>query len=114
MPITASAVVGAATGIASTISQVADAGKRRMIESNLAMLDTKQRADLERELQATNNVNARIQILVNAVSQIRSAQSSAILSSTIQAKAKREQTLAFVILGGSVAILLGVILITRR
>lgn len=111
MPVTAVAV---ASTVATTVSQIADANKRRQIESNLSLLDNKQRYDLEKKLQATNNVNQRIQILVGAVAQIRSAQSTAILSSTIQAKAKKERTLAIVIVGGAIAVLLAVVLLKRK
>jgi hypothetical protein len=117
-------VIGGATQIVQTIASVNDMNQRRNLETNLAFLDRKQQADLERELQATNNVNKRIEILVNAVSQIKSAQSSAILSSSIQAQAlkkqaklnreaQRERTLAIAIIGGSIVLFLGVLIIKK-
>jgi hypothetical protein len=105
--------VEALATVATTISQIQDTNKRREFEQNLAMLDNKQKLDLERALQKTNSVNKRMEILFNAVSQIRSAQTSSILSSTITAKAQKERTLAIAVVGGAVAILIAVILIKK-
>lgn len=105
--------ISAGTQIASTVAQINDINKRRNFEQNLAMLSNKQKNDLEIALQRTNNINARIEILSNAVAQIRSAQSTAILTTTIQERSRRERTIALVVIGGALAILLGVVLIKK-
>jgi len=105
--------IGAVTQIASTVASIQDQNKRRQFEQNLALLDNKQRNDLEKQLQKTNNVNARIQILTNAVAQIRSAQSTALITSKVQAKTQSERTLAIVVLGGAV-VLIGAVLLLKK
>jgi hypothetical protein len=112
-----SAGVGGATGIASTVAQVTDAKKRREFEQKFAFLDARQRAALERELQSTNNSNEKLKILSNAAANIRSAQSSAILSSQITSKAlaksSSDRTLAIAVIGGA-AIILGAIVLIKK
>jgi hypothetical protein len=105
--------VGALTQIASTVASIQDQNKRRAFEQNLALLDNRQKMALEKELQSTNNVNKRLEILYNAVSNIRSAQTSAYITSSIQARVKRERTIAIVVVGGAIVLLIGVILYKR-
>ena len=105
--------INVASTIATTISSIQDQNKRRQFEQNLALLDNRQRMALEKDLQGTNNVNKRLEILYNAIANIRSAQSTALITSTIQAKIKRERTIAFVVVGGAFLLLFSVILIKR-
>lgn len=105
--------VQALATIATTVNQIQDVNKRREFEQNLSLLDNKQRNDLEKALQKTNSVNKRMEILFNAVANIRSSQTSAILSSTITSKAQRERTIAIAVVGGAIALLIAVILIKK-
>jgi len=107
MPVTA---IGAVTAIAGTVGQIVDASKRRQIEANLNLLDSSQKAQLERELQKTNDKSKRLEILYNSVATIRAAQTSA----TIQSKVQRERTLAIVVVGGAIALLIGIALLKRK
>jgi len=114
MPLTA---VSAVAAIAGTVGQIVDAKARRETEANLGLLDVNQRTALERELQRTTSLDNRLQILSNAISNVRASQSSAILSSTITSKAlaksKRETTTAIIIIGGAVALLIAVVIIKK-
>ena len=113
------AVEAAKVGIeaAKAIGEMVDAQKRREAEQNIALMDVKQRAALERELQRTTSLDKRREILANAFSSIKAAQTSAILSSTIQsralAKSKRETNTAIIIIGGAVAILAAIVIIKK-
>jgi hypothetical protein len=105
-----SGAIGAVSAVAGTIGQIVDASKRRQIEANFNLLDASQKAQLERELQRTNDRSKRLEILYNSVASIRAAQSS----SAIQLKAQRERTLAFVVVGGAIVILIGIVLLKRK
>ena len=109
--------VQAAAAVAGVIADIADKQKRREAEQNLALMDVKQRAALERELQRTTSLDKRREILANAFSSIKAAQSSAILSSTIQsralAKSKRETNTAIIIIGGAIAVLVAIVIIKK-
>lgn len=103
--------------IAGTVAQIKDTNKRREFQQKLDLLDLDQRAKLERELQATTSSNKRLEILTNAVATIKAAQSSSILSATIQsralAKSKKETTMAIAIIGGAVVILGAIALLKK-
>jgi hypothetical protein len=109
--------VQAAVAIGGLVADIADKQKRREAEQNIALMDVKQRAALERELQRTNSLDKRREILANAFSSIKAAQTSAILSSTIQsralAKSKKETNTAIIIIGGAVAILAAIVIIKK-
>lgn len=117
MPVIATAAA-AVSGIVSTVAGIGDAKKRRALENNLAMLTQDQKNALERELLKTNDNTRRLEILYNAVAGIRQAQTSTILQATItsreMSKVQQQRTLAFVILGGAVAILIAVVLIRKN
>jgi hypothetical protein len=105
--------VGAATGIASAVGGIVDAKKRREFEKKLAFLDLNQRAALEKELRLTTNSEKRLEILSNAVSNIKAAQTTAIITSKEISKSKSEQTLAIAVIGGA-AIVLGAIALIKK
>lgn len=106
------------TGIASTVAQIKDAKSKLNLQTNLAFLDAQQKADLERELQATTSRDNRMAILINAVSNIRAAQTTSILSSTItseaMAKSKQDTNTAIAVIGGSIALLVAIVILKRN
>lgn len=117
MAVIAPAIAQTVSSLVSAGADVVDKKKRREAEANLALMDSKQRAALERELQRTTSLDKRREILANAFSSIKAAQSSAILSSTIQsralAKSKRETNTAIIIIGGAIAILVAIVIIKK-
>ena len=109
--------IQALTSIASTVAQIQDAKKKTDIQRNLGYLDEAQKLELENQLQRTNDINKKMEILINAVSNIRAAQTSSILSATITSRAlsksKQDTTTAFIVIGGAVAILIAIVLLKK-
>lgn len=62
-------VAQAATGIAQTIANIIDQGKRRQFEQQVALLSNAQQVELNNKLLAANSQTERLQILSNAVLQ---------------------------------------------
>jgi hypothetical protein len=106
--------VGAVTSIASTVAQIQNAKEQTNIQRNLGYLDAAQRKELEQQLQRTTSLDKRLEILANAASNVRAAQSSAILGSTINAKSKKETTTAILVVGGAIAILIAIVIIKKK
>jgi len=115
MPVQAAvAAVGVGTQVAQTVASIQDMNKRRQFEQNLSMLDNQQRLDLEKALQRSTSLDNKMAILTNAISNIRSAQTTTILSSTINAKSKQEMTTAILLVGGAVAVLIGIVILKKK
>ena len=106
MPITATAIVGALTGVAQAVGGIKNEKERLQMEKNLSFLTAKQRNDLDKALLKTNDKNKQLEILYNAVANIKSAQSTATINTNIQ----RERTLALAVVGGAIVILIGIVL----
>jgi hypothetical protein len=66
MPIIATTIVSTLAQTAGTISQVADAKKRREYEQGLSMLTLEERQRLERDLLRTTSKDKRLEVLANA------------------------------------------------
>jgi hypothetical protein len=111
---TVSAVVGAGTQVARTIAQISDINKRRQFEQAFALLDNRQKLALENSLARTNDSNRKLELLFNAVTTLKSAQSVASIQSKELAKTQRERTTAIVIIGGSIVLLAGLYLLTKK
>lgn len=108
------AVVGALTGVASTIAQIKNAKDQTDIQRNLGYLDAAQRKELELKMQRTTSLDKRLEILANAAATVRAAQSSASIGSSINAKAKKETTTAILVVGGAIAILIAIVIIKKK
>jgi 3-dehydroquinate synthetase len=111
---TVSAVVGAGTQVAQTIAKISDMKKRREFEQAFALLDNRQKLALENSLARTNDSNKKLELLFNAVTTLKSAQSVASIQSRELAKTQRERTTAIVIIGGSIVLLAGLYLLTKK
>jgi hypothetical protein len=113
MPITAGVIIQAGQAIAETTASIHDKNQRRQVDRNLAFLSASQKDRLEKELLKTSNVNERIKILVDAITKIKSEQSTSLIQSTTLAKTQKEKTLALVVLGGALLLLIGVVVIKK-
>jgi hypothetical protein len=87
-PVSAILAVGSTT--ATTITQINDVKKRRELESTLALMSATERADLERDIAASQDKNQRINILINAIQAARNAQAE---------REQRTQTVKWVLIG---------------
>jgi hypothetical protein len=106
--------IGAGTQIAETVAKINDINKRRQFEQAFALLDNRQKQALENSLARTNDRNKKLELLFNAVTSLKSAQSVASIQSKELAKTQRERTLAIVIIGGSIVLLAGLYILTKK
>jgi len=106
--------IGAGTQIAETVAKINDINKRRQFEQAFALLDNRQKQALENSLARTNDSNKKLELLFNAVTSLKSAQSVASIQSKELAKTQRERTLAIVIIGGSIVLLAGLYILTKK
>jgi len=102
------------TQVAETVAKISDMKKRREFEQAYALLDNRQKQALENSLARTNDSNRKLELLFNAVTSLKSAQSVASIQSKELAKTQRERTTAIVILGGSIVLLAGLYLLTKK
>jgi len=65
--------INAAATIASTIAGISDQNKRRLIESNLALLSEKEKIALAQSIARQQNKNEQATILINAILAARNA-----------------------------------------
>jgi hypothetical protein len=107
-------IIGVGTQVAQTIANVSDMKKRREFEQAFALLDNRQKQALENSLAKTNDSNKKLELLFNAVTTLKSAQSVASIQSKELAKSQRERTTAFIIIGGSIVFLAGLYLLTKK
>jgi hypothetical protein len=102
------AIVGAVTGVISAISSGQQQKKALQAQLNLGQADARNKVDLEKALQRTNSDNTKIKIITDSIANIRSAQSSAIISATLtsrQASADAEKrNLVIVSVGGGIVL----------
>ena len=112
--IVATEVIGVGTQVAETVAKISDIKKRRDFEQSFALLDNRQKLALENSLARTNDSNKKLELLFNAVTSLKSAQSVASIQSKELAKTQRERTLAIVIIGGSIVLLAGLYILTKK
>jgi hypothetical protein len=105
---TAVAVVGAATGVASAISQGKQGQKALLMQDVASNLDRMQKAELDKALAKQNNENTKIKILADSVANIRIAQQNALIQTTIASQSAQKEAdkrnLVIVGIGGGVII----------
>ena len=107
-------VIGVGTQVAETIAKISDMKKRREFEQAFSLLDNRQKQALEKSLARTNDGNKKIELLFNAVTSLKSAQSVASIQSKELSKTQRERTNAIIILGGAIVFLAGLYLLTKK
>jgi len=112
--IVATEIIGVGTQVAETVAKISDMKKRREFEQAYALLDNRQKQALEKSLARTNDGNKKIELLFNAVTSLKSAQSVASIQAKELAKTQRERTVAIVIIGGSIVLLAGLYLLTKK
>jgi hypothetical protein len=110
--------VNIGTSIWGTAASVKDAKVRANLEKDLALLNQQQANQLEINLQNTQSIDKRIEILSNSIANIKATQSGAVLSSTILAaektKARKDVILTIVIFGGAIAILAAIVILKKK
>ena len=112
--IIATEIIGVGTQVAETVAKISDMKKRREFEQAFALLDNRQKQALEKSLASTNDSNKKLELLFNAVTSLKSAQSVASIQSKELAKTQRERTNAIIILGGAIVFLAGLYILTKK
>lgn len=95
-----SAGIQAAAAIANVIAGISDANKRRLIESNLALLDDKQKIALAQQIARQQNKNDQVTIIINAVLAAHAANAD---------RAQRADTIKWILIGSAAVVTLGII-----
>ena len=106
MPVIASIVAG----LGQTAVSALDAPKKRQLETNLALLDNRQKNDLAKALASTEDKNRKMEILSSALLTINATKTNAV----VQAKTQRERTLAIAVIGGAVVLLIALIILKKK
>ena len=106
MPVIASIIAGLGqVGI-----EAVGSNKKRQLETNLALLDNRQKNELAKALASTEDKNRKMEILSSALLSIKTAQNTAF----IQSKTQRERTLAIAVIGGAVVLLIAIIILKKK
>jgi hypothetical protein len=92
--------VQAAGSIVQAIAGISDANQRRLIESNLSLLDEKQQIALARELANKKNKNEQVAFLINTVMAARNANAD---------RLQRADTVKWILIGSAFVITLGIV-----
>lgn len=95
-----SAGINAAAVIAQTIAGISDQNKRRLIESNLALLSEKQKLELAQQISRQQNKNDQVTIIVNAVLAARNANAD---------RAQKYDMVKWILIGSASVVTLGII-----
>lgn len=95
-----SAGINAAATIANVIAGISDQNKRRLIESNLALLSEKQKIELAQHIARQQNKNEQVTIIINAVLAAHNANAD---------RAQKAETVKWILIGSSVVVTLGII-----
>jgi hypothetical protein len=114
----AETIAAIGTAIWSTAAQIKDMKERANVEKNIALLNQQQANELNKELLRTQDINRRIEILTNAVANVRSAQTSTILSGAInlkdKAQGRKDIITTILVLGGAIAVLVAIVIIKKK
>lgn len=101
--------VQAATAIAQTISAINDANKRRNYDFAIGRMSADRQMELNKQLQAAENLNQRLAILANAVAMVRAQE----VRSRIEGADAAERNKLILIVGGAFAVLITAFLIRK-
>jgi hypothetical protein len=108
MPIVAVAV-GVGTALASTISGISNADKRKKFEFAISRLSADRQDELNRRMERARTQTERLSILANAVAMIKADERR----SEIQGSQIADRNKLFLIIGGGLAILITAYLIKK-
>lgn len=70
------AIIGAVVAIAGVVNSIDDAQKRREVEANLGLLNERQLAALNEEMQKRTTKQERIQLVIDTVQKARDAEAA--------------------------------------
>jgi 3-dehydroquinate synthetase len=111
------AAVGAVAGVASAVSAGNQGKKALVAAANQASIEARNNFELQEALQKAQTQEARLKIMADSVSNIKSAQTTAIIASKNAAKQAQKQAndrnLLIVTLGGGVILMTAVIVLKR-
>ena len=100
-------------GLVSAIGGIDAQEKQLQAQVNQASLSARDNYDLQQALMKANSSDARLKILSDTLTNIRSAQQSALITSRGAKEQSREKNTMIIILGGSALLLISVILIKK-
>jgi hypothetical protein len=103
-----SGVADLGIGIVSTIATIKDAQKRAEIQENLQRLSIEKQQELELEIQNAQSINEKLRIITEAVTRIKIAEVQGKLSG--KDKSEENKKILYIV-GGSFALLVGIVLI---
>lgn len=92
--------VQAAATIANTVAGISDMNKRRLIESNLSLLNEKEQIALANSIARSQKKNDQAVILVNAILAARNANAD---------RLQRADTIKWILIGSAAVITLGIV-----
>jgi 3-dehydroquinate synthetase len=98
------AAVGALTGVYSAVSQSKQGSKAMLMQNITSQIEQRQKVDLEKALQKTNDQNTKLKILADSVSNIKSAQNNAVLTQAMIKDQADKRNLVIVGIGGGVIV----------
>jgi len=104
MPVQAGIAVDSAT--VSAVTQIKDTNKRREVELAISRLSYRDQRDLNEKVARAKNQNERLAILIQEVNRIKIEQE--------KEKTKRDTRNAILIIGGSLVVLVAVVLLKRK
>lgn len=107
-----SAAVSAVTGVATAISGISDASKRRIYEQNLGLLTLDQQKALNKQLISANSENARQQILASTLGSIGTARVTAL--STVQVEREKTKKVVTIVVIAGVLLVVGLVVILKK
>ena len=106
MPVTTTAVIGLATGVANTISGIKDTNKRREVETALQRLSYEDKKNLDDKMIRAKNQNDRLNILIAELNKYNIEK--------IREAGKKDTRNAVIIIGGSLIFLIAIVFLIKR
>lgn len=100
----AAAAVGAITGVVSAIDQSKKGNKALLMQNVASQIEQRQKVDLEKALQKTNDQNTKLKILADSVANIKSAQTNALLTQNMLKDQADKRNLVIIGIGGGVIV----------
>lgn len=107
------AAVSAAASVGGAVKGGIDADKKRNIEQQLAFLNNEQKLKLEKQLREAKSEEERLKILGTTLEGITAARVKGLSTVQVEKEKTKKQLITLAIIGG-VAILLTVLIISRR
>jgi hypothetical protein len=113
MPIIATGVASAVSGLVNSVTSISDTSKRRLYEQNLASLSFDQKLAIDKMLKEASSEDARQQILQQTLGNLGGARINALSIVQVE-KEKTKKTI--LIIGGIIAVLavVGIIVTLKK